>query len=154
MYLSSVLLFCFFCSVFCYILNFSSCFFVFFFFSSRRRHTRCALVTGVQTCALPISRLGWLLRRWYRTGNIEAALYLRGRRRSPWRRPANLLRGLLRIAAGGGLFFANLAVLGFGRKHRIVRPLYTLCRGCGILTSTDRKRTRLKSSPQCASRMP
>src|SRR3546814_11027026 len=29
-----------------------------FFFSSRRRHTRCALVTGVQTCALPI----WLIR--------------------------------------------------------------------------------------------
>src|SRR3546814_8920384 len=28
-----------------------------FFFSSRRRHTRCALVTGVQTCALPI----WIL---------------------------------------------------------------------------------------------
>src|SRR3546814_6806516 len=31
--------------------------FVLFFFSSRRRHTRCALVTGVQTCALPI----WLI---------------------------------------------------------------------------------------------
>src|SRR3546814_1692624 len=31
---------------------------MFFLFSSRRRHTRCALVTGVQTCALPI-----LLRR-------------------------------------------------------------------------------------------
>src|SRR3546814_3793661 len=30
-----------------------------FFFSSRRRHTRCALVTGVQTCALPI---------WHRSG--------------------------------------------------------------------------------------
>src|SRR3546814_9775112 len=30
-------------------------FFCLFFFSSRRRHTRCALVTGVQTCALPIS---------------------------------------------------------------------------------------------------
>src|SRR3546814_1298894 len=28
--------------------------FLFFFFSSRRRHTICALVTGVQTCALPI----------------------------------------------------------------------------------------------------
>src|SRR3546814_2640511 len=27
---------------------------LYFFFSSRRRHTRCALVTGVQTCALPI----------------------------------------------------------------------------------------------------
>src|SRR3546814_6190102 len=32
-----------------------------FFVSSRRRHTRCALVTGVQTCALPIYtvRRGW-----------------------------------------------------------------------------------------------
>src|SRR3546814_1240886 len=30
-----------------------------FFFSSRRRHTRCALVTGVQTCALPISPEKW-----------------------------------------------------------------------------------------------
>src|SRR3546814_3760907 len=30
-----------------------------FFFSSRRRHTRCALVTGVQTCALPIFRGGF-----------------------------------------------------------------------------------------------
>src|SRR3546814_4094573 len=37
---------------------------IFFFFSSRRRHTRCALVTGVQTCALPIYSSnggGWLL---------------------------------------------------------------------------------------------
>src|SRR3546814_12083270 len=36
------------------------------FFSSRRRHTRCALVTGVQTCALPISYTGSLgnLCRW------------------------------------------------------------------------------------------
>src|SRR3546814_5416495 len=31
------------------------CSVLFFFVSSRRRHTRCALVTGVQTCALPIS---------------------------------------------------------------------------------------------------
>src|SRR3546814_8210891 len=33
-------------------------YFCVFFFSSRRRHTRCALVTGVQTCALPILRKG------------------------------------------------------------------------------------------------
>src|SRR3546814_9246094 len=31
-----------------------ACMCVIFLFSSRRRHTRCALVTGVQTCALPI----------------------------------------------------------------------------------------------------
>src|SRR3546814_2135654 len=29
-----------------------------FCFSRRRRHTRCALVTGVQTCALPICAAG------------------------------------------------------------------------------------------------
>src|SRR3546814_13474490 len=34
----------------CFLVSLCSC----FFFSSRRRHTRCALVTGVQTCALPI----------------------------------------------------------------------------------------------------
>src|SRR3546814_19471632 len=39
-----------------------------FFFSSRRRHTRCALVTGVQTCALPIS----LLYRLFRRGEVAA----------------------------------------------------------------------------------
>src|SRR3546814_6928173 len=33
----------------CYFPDYNS-----FFFSSRRRHTICALVTGVQTCALPI----------------------------------------------------------------------------------------------------
>src|SRR3546814_10619703 len=46
-----------FCSFICK--AFESCLvtfilYVYFFFSSRRLHTRCALVTGVQTCALPI----------------------------------------------------------------------------------------------------
>src|SRR3546814_1296186 len=34
---------------------------IFFCFSSRRLHTSCALVTGVQTCALPIFTLGSLV---------------------------------------------------------------------------------------------
>src|SRR3546814_17612865 len=38
----------------------------YFFFSSRRRHTRCALVTGVQTCALPIYWLWQAPPRRYR----------------------------------------------------------------------------------------
>src|SRR3546814_2967480 len=41
-----------------------------FFFSSRRRHTRCALVTGVQTCALPISDLKFRLTYGY-NGNLD-----------------------------------------------------------------------------------
>src|SRR3546814_2355750 len=39
---------------------------VFFFFSSRRRHTRCALVTRVQTCALPIYGDAGIARRLVR----------------------------------------------------------------------------------------
>src|SRR3546814_6988807 len=47
-----------------------------FFFSSRRRHTRCALVTGVQTCALPICwryENGWI-RRKYKTHSWKGTL--------------------------------------------------------------------------------
>src|SRR3546814_4603176 len=40
--------------LFMFYIRFFFVFFIIFFFSSRRRHTRCALVTGVQTCALPI----------------------------------------------------------------------------------------------------
>src|SRR3546814_16527684 len=46
------------------------------FFSSRRRHTRCALVTGVQTCALPIfsSNLAVLKAAARRALSIEGAV--------------------------------------------------------------------------------
>src|SRR3546814_7412236 len=62
---------------------------MFFFFSSRRRHTRCALVTGVQTCALPISfieaqiddedpyvqqSVGYTLRLYYDTPLVSGQL--------------------------------------------------------------------------------
>src|SRR3546814_2006258 len=60
--------------------NYSSCFllcFCFFFFSSRRRHTICALVTGVQTCALPISPA--------RRNGCRHAAYLAAPRISRWR---------------------------------------------------------------------
>src|SRR3546814_10730213 len=47
-----------------------------FFFSSRRRHTSCALVTGVQTCALPIFKAG---SNWNgRTVNAMTTEYVNG----------------------------------------------------------------------------
>src|SRR3546814_20086640 len=51
-----------------------------FFFSSRRRHTRCALVTGVQTCALPISRstTGNALMLWLPMHRIASSRELSG----------------------------------------------------------------------------
>src|SRR3546814_2381898 len=42
---------------------------LFCFFSSRRRHTRCALVTGVQTCALPIWRVVVVMSHTDKAGN-------------------------------------------------------------------------------------
>src|SRR3546814_2182330 len=61
MFMIIIFSYCLFCvSVFIFFSVFVlSCFvFCVFFFSSRRRHTCCALVTGVQTCALPISVRG------------------------------------------------------------------------------------------------
>src|SRR3546814_3858712 len=49
---------------------------IFFFFSSRRRHTRCALVTGVQTCALPIFVLGAIV-GGYILQRIEEGIFIR-----------------------------------------------------------------------------
>src|SRR3546814_10217321 len=43
-----------------------------FFFSSRRRHTRCALVTGVQTCALPIFLVGTMVASAFFPGHPHA----------------------------------------------------------------------------------
>src|SRR3546814_3980236 len=62
-----------------------------FFFSSRRRHTRCALVTGVQTCALPISAravLGGQPKRRLGAGEVRLPLLGEG------------ARALLRVVAG------------------------------------------------------
>src|SRR3546814_5567149 len=46
-----------------------------FFFSSRRRHTRCALVTGVQTCALPISEVQMMLAAFSNMETVHIAAY-------------------------------------------------------------------------------
>src|SRR3546814_9223643 len=51
-----------------------------FFFSSRGRHTRCALVTGVQTCALPISaHVAHLAKLGAQVLHVELALRHLGR---------------------------------------------------------------------------
>src|SRR3546814_11875866 len=47
-------------------------FIVVLFFSSRRRHTSCALVTGVQTCALPIYAIDYVFRQ-ERGGKVAAS---------------------------------------------------------------------------------
>src|SRR3546814_9194499 len=85
---------------------------MFFFFSSRRRHTRCALVTGVQTCALPIWHGGDRRRQRRRAGGGRqpqfppARLQPRDRGQAPGRFAAQALR----LHAGAG--FAQPVVAG------------------------------------------
>src|SRR3546814_5770445 len=59
-----------------------------FYFSSRRRHTRCALVTGVQTCALPISQEGGTpneeLKAWTGQTSAPVAMLDDDRPRAHW----------------------------------------------------------------------
>src|SRR3546814_7971955 len=81
-----------------------------FFFSSRRRHTRCALVTGVQTCALPI----WI--------------GVSGRDDRPW-----FGAGLVNIGGGQRELQPNvddLAPITFGRseERRVGKECVSTCR--------------------------
>src|SRR3546814_5419071 len=76
---------------------------VFFFFSSRRRHTRCALVTGVQTCALPILPVADIF------GEALAAEILAGRD----------IFHLGRDDAAAGVVHLPDVRAGFGAKHRL-----------------------------------
>src|SRR3546814_5301168 len=95
---------------------------LFFFFSSRRRHTRCALVTGVQTCALPILAAA---------GRVDAAI-LAGLLDNPYferRPPKSLDRDDFTGAAVAGLALedgaatltaftaATIAAAEIGRAH-------------------------------------
>src|SRR3546814_9354793 len=71
-----------------------------FFFSIRRRHTRCALVTGVQTCALPICLAGEPRRGALVADERQQGLQLRPVV-EPGERQAQRQEEFLALAAGG-----------------------------------------------------
>src|SRR3546814_1831941 len=95
-----------------------------FFFSSRRRHTRCALVTGVQTCALPISLIDAYAARFNET--------------IPGPTPGSLELVERLDAAGVPLF----AITNFGHEFwegfRPTQPVFDRFRDI-VVSGTDRK---------------
>src|SRR3546814_1894388 len=124
---------------------------VVFLFSSRRRHTRCALVTGGQTCALPILSV-----------QVGAHCLEKGQGGS-----GMLLGGVPGVAAarvviiGGGVSGTNAARMAMGMEahvtviDRSLERLYELDLQFGAKLNTiystvdaieDRKSTRLNSS--------
>src|SRR3546814_10196158 len=97
-----------------------------FFFSSRRRHTRCALVTGVQTCALPISVLG-VDHHWQPTPRLTVATNLVA---------SDILQSGTHTRDSGGTIIADLEMgdgwrqqwLGRSEERRVGKECVSTCR--------------------------
>src|SRR3546814_8695460 len=88
-----------------------------FLFASRRRHTRCALVTGVQTCALPISVIA--ARRSLEQRDAVVQL-LHRRRARPYGVEADLVVGM----AGGEILHQSLR----SEERRVGQECVSKCR--------------------------
>src|SRR3546814_3995253 len=103
------------------------------FVSSRRRHTRCALVTGVQTCALPILLL------------VGAGTFIRGLERvlvfdfGTGADPRTIVTGRV------GLFPQQFPD-GAAQVQFFERVIDRLRHDPEVLSARDRKSTRLNSS--------
>src|SRR3546814_10368011 len=113
--------------------------FIFFFFSSRRRHTSCALVTGVQTCALPIYACQM---RHVANGIIDLSLVERPP--SPIREACALIKADRQI----GVYKIGITDL-FALAQRHCRDLgveHGMGRLAREIMDKDRKSTRLNSS--------
>src|SRR3546814_4759015 len=102
-----------------YVVSYLFIFFFLFFLSSRRRHTSCALVTGVQTCVLPICGHSHeppfvpseVEGRWHRLGKTPFD-YVRDERRCSGR-----LRGAGRGLHVQGRFRGPQRPAGGGRRQ-------------------------------------
>src|SRR3546814_8571661 len=122
---------------------------MFIFFSSKRRHTRCALVTGVQTCALPIyktRRAGLLPFPRHRKHPTlppipggPLARRLRGGRCS--RDPLNLIQLTLAEGVGARSQSEGLASTApeIGRAH-VLTPVTNAHLVCRLLLEKNKKR--------------
>src|SRR3546814_11600756 len=113
---------------------------VVFFFSSRRRHTRCALVTGVQTCALPISKpFGPGMKGWLENSPAFSVEHVR----SPLLMViSDSFAGRAGVVAQGWEMFSRLRYLGkpveFWAVPNIERGSHTLQNPGQLLTLQER----------------
>src|SRR3546814_1045904 len=130
----------------------------YFFFASRRRHTRCALVTGVHTCALPIFRQGLrratavALHRQWRDDRLGGRRTLRRRAHRPARRaraPALAARsrgrGGARSRSESMTSYKQFGVVGGGAWGTALAQLLA-ADGAPVRLWANRKSTRLNSS--------
>src|SRR3546814_9918975 len=123
--------------------------FFFFFFSSRRRHTICALVTGVQTCALPIYALRDAMRRLLATGRATAFAHRmeRGGRLFRFAHHLHLERDSEGHVTGVAATVEDLEEASVERRASShFDQLTRLANAASFRNWVDRKSTRLNSS--------
>src|SRR3546814_3727282 len=107
---------------------------VFLFFSSRRRHTRCALVTGVQTCALPISTLAAFVAA---AGREPLELYVRDKNRAEFEAISQL-----RVERASGVLSVNRPPLRTARSEEHTSELQSLMRISYAVFCLKKKKTK------------
>src|SRR3546814_9669414 len=101
----------------------------FFFVSSRRRHTRCALVTGVQTCALPILSIEAGARAGMIAPDHVTFEYLRGRQFAPAEGDFEAACALWRaLHSDQGAKFDRIADIDAARSEEHTSELQSLMR--------------------------
>src|SRR3546814_6843763 len=121
-----------------------------FFFSSRRRHTRCALVTGVQTCALPICLLATLI-VFQIIGN---ALILRQGAQTRLFNGSDVDEGVVAavLRCDEAVALVRIEEFYFAGRHGLflwivcARLFWEAVTIAGLVEESDRKSTRLNSS--------
>lgn len=108
-----------------------------FFAAAREKGWRIAWAEkAVVAEIIPASRirLGWLLRRWYRTGNTDGLMLLR-RRPGLGGRVRGIAGGLARVGAGSVAVAASGVLAAVGRAHVPIGRMYTLSRGLGMISA-------------------
>jgi glycosyltransferase involved in cell wall biosynthesis len=109
----------------------------FFFKQLRERGLRVAWAEqAIVYSVIPRHRMsaGWLWRRWYRTGDIEAHLgnHLPS---TPAGRLINLTRGMARILVGSVRIVGAAVFKAWHRPDAVVASFYTACRGLGLVAN-------------------
>src|SRR3546814_3717556 len=113
--------------------------FCMFFCSSRRRHTRCALVTGVQTCALPISAAS------FEQSNV--ALQPRARMCSPSAVSRDWVSWPMRWAMTAAMDGVAVPKLAFSQSRNPSSRVVLICRFAFLILGVVRKGSFLQLGP-------
>src|SRR3546814_1265760 len=110
-----------------------------FFLSGRRRHTRCALVTGVQTCVLPIWERERVAEKFNTiAGKREAGAHGYGDHNSDWKATPEALRKAVDAYNGANQHTKDLYIEQIQREPKMARAVGQLIGERELILQRDR----------------